>query len=112
MLSSANARFSHFIGEFCVALSCADIPRIKYTMGRVVLVAGELGIVRFAVRVLEKAVSRGFFFCLEHGRRLMCVACSGSPGQAIATCVQGDVDTIFIHLYTGLASAQELCDLN
>jgi hypothetical protein len=54
MLSSAKARLQHFISEFCVTLICA-------VMGQVVVVAGELALVHFAVHVLEKAVSRFFF---------------------------------------------------
>jgi hypothetical protein len=79
MFSSANARLLSFTEEFCEVLSRDDIAapstHLRYTAVRAVLLAGEVVLLRFAARLLEKAV-RFFFFGL--GTLADRVACSWS----------------------------------
>ena len=64
MFSSANARLLNFVEEFFEALNHDDIPHLGYTMACIVLLVGEVVLLRLAVRLLDQAVS--FFFCLNH----------------------------------------------
>jgi len=76
MFSSAYARLGHLANEFWLSLSLGDIPRLKYVAGRIVLVVGEVVIIRYGAYLLVRAVGLFVSFCLEDW--LIVCACSGS----------------------------------
>ena len=51
----------HSTDDLCVALNSADFPLVGRTMARVVLIMGEVVLLQFAARLLERAVSFLFF---------------------------------------------------
>ena len=55
MFSSAYARFKELTDEFCAAFNHGDTSRMKHLAGRIVLLAGEVILVRFAEHLLERA---------------------------------------------------------
>ena len=63
MFTSANGRFVHFTGVFCIALRNADFLQMRHTIGRMALITGEVYLLCVAIRLLERLVSF-FFFCL------------------------------------------------
>ena len=65
MFSSANARLLNLTEEFCEALINRDTPRLKYTTTRMVLLVGEIIVLRLTVCLVKKAVSLPFF-SLDH----------------------------------------------
>lgn len=64
MVSSVYARLWDLIEEFWVALNRGNTLHLKYVAGRIVLLVGEVALLRFAVHLLERAVSWCFFFLL------------------------------------------------
>jgi len=80
MFSSANTSLVHSTDDLCVALNSADFPLVGRTMARIVLIMGEIALLQFAARLLERAVSL-FVFLL--GALADCVPCSGSGLQVI-----------------------------
>ena len=48
MFSSAYARLPHFANEFCVALNRGDFTHLKDLIGRVVVLMGEIVLLRLA----------------------------------------------------------------
>jgi hypothetical protein len=67
--------------EFCVALNSADVSRLGHAAARLVLLMGEVVVIGFAARVLERTVCL-FVFLLRVLAN--CVPYSGSLSQAIA----------------------------
>jgi len=50
-------RLQVFTYEFCIAVSHGDIPHMKQTMAHIVLLLGEIVLLWFMVRLLERTVS-------------------------------------------------------
>jgi hypothetical protein len=65
MFTSANGRLVHFTGTFCVALRNADLLQMRYTMGRIALVAGEVYLLRVVIRLLERLVGTTYYCWLD-----------------------------------------------
>jgi hypothetical protein len=57
MFSRATARLREYMGEFRVAASDFNVPRMRYTAMRAVMLVGEVALLDFADRALEQAVS-------------------------------------------------------
>ena len=62
IFSSASARLAHFANEFRDALNRRDFARIKDLAGGVVLLMGEIAVLRLAVFLLDEAVSWFYFY--------------------------------------------------
>ena len=61
IFSSTSARFRYFSEELRNAIFRADVPLIKYMAARLLLLGGEIVLVRFAVHMLERMVCFSFF---------------------------------------------------
>ncbi len=57
MFASTNMRLQVFTYEFCIAVSRSDVPHMKQMMARIVLLLGEIVLLQFVVRLLERTVS-------------------------------------------------------
>lgn len=55
IFSSACTQLDFLLNEFGVAVTNGDIPRLKAVAGRIILLAGEVALLRFINRMLERA---------------------------------------------------------
>ena len=62
---STTAELGHIIEGFCVALVCADFPRIQDLLGRMTSLVGKVVALCIAAHLLERAVSFFLSFGLE-----------------------------------------------
>ncbi len=89
MFASAHTRLRAFFYEFCVALVSGNIPHMKQTVLRIVLLSGEVTVLRCVVLLLEKFVSLFFSWnyladcraLVDRFDRQSWFVCSGNNGS-------------------------------
>lgn len=59
-------RLAQLVDDFWTSLDRGDIPRLEYMGGRIALLAGEVFLLRIAIRILERA--RGALVATEGER--------------------------------------------
>ncbi len=57
MFASTNTRLQAFTYEFCIAVSCGNVPHMKQTMAHIVLLLGEIILLWFVVHLLESVTT-------------------------------------------------------